>query len=199
MCAVGLCYLKTNTMSLPAGPVSCTDDCEFDIPAVSFADCNPEVNLSQIAKIYLAQPDAANFTDRTQLSEWTARLSATSTDPDAIRTLMVVADKPKPETQSRTISGGRIVVTNKSHVINFDIDETNATNHDFVRGGKCIKSVKFLYETIGGLMFGGNSFIEGTFEVDMSLSRTEGDIVLHQGTLKCTSRDTEERCISPLF
>lgn len=186
-------------MSVTAGPINCQDDCEFDIPAVSFADCNPQVNLSQIAKIYTSQPDASPFTDWTVITEWSTRVSDTANDADSIRALVVIADKPKPETQSRKISGNRTVVTDKNHVINFDIDETNAINHEFVRGGKCIKKVKFWYETIGGLLFGGNSGIDGSFEVDMTLSRTEGDIILYQGTLKWNDINTEERCTSPLF
>lgn len=185
-------------MSVTVGPIQCTDDCDFDIPAVSFAECNPEINLSQIAKIYIMQPDAADFADFTNVTEWTARLSQTSTDVDAIRTLTVVGDKPLPETTEKTISGNRIVPTDKKHTINFDIDESNATNHEFVRGTKCVKQVKFLYETIGGLLFGGNSGIAGTMKVDMTLSRTEGDIVLYPGTLKWSSTDLEERTTSPI-
>lgn len=185
-------------MSLPAGPVTCTEDCEFEIPAVSFAECNPEINLSQIAKIYIAQPDAADFSAWDVVTEWTARLSDTATGADSIRPLTVIADKPLPEKTSKTISGNRIIDTDKKHTINFDIDETNATNHDFARGGKCVKRVKFWYETIGGQLFGGNAGIEGTFSIDMSLSRTEGDIILYQGTLKWSSTDLEERTTSPI-
>ncbi len=185
-------------MSVTQGPITCAEDCEFDIPEVSFAECNPEINLSQIAKIYIAQPDATSFSDWTQAAEWTDRISNTSIDPDAIRPLTVVADKPVPETGTKTISGGRIVTTDKKHTINFEIDESNATNHEFARSGKCMKQVKFWYETIGGKLFGGNAGIEATFAVDMSLSRAEGDIILYPGTLKWSSQDLEERTTSPI-
>ncbi len=185
-------------MSLPA-TVQCNEDCDFDIPAVKFADCNPEVNESQVSDLYLSQTDADDFNDWTQATEWGDRISPDATDKNSIRNLKVVGDKPKPETQSRTISGKRVVVTGKNHVLNFDIDETNAINHEFVRGSKCIKQVKMHYGTIGGLLFGGNTGIKATMEVDMTLSRTDGDIVLYQGTLKWSSLDTEERCPSPLF
>lgn len=190
---------KTNdTMSVTIGPIVCTEDCDFDIPPVSFAECNPEINLSQIAKIYLAQPDAADFSDVSAVGEWTNRLSQTSNDVDAIRSLTVVGDKPAPETTEKTISGNRIVPTDKKHTINFDIDESNETNHEFARGTKCVKQVKFWYETIGGKLFGGNTGISGTLKVDMTLSRTEGDIILYPGTLKWSSTDLEERTTSPI-
>lgn len=185
-------------MSVTQGKIVCLDDCSFDIPAVSFADCNPEVNLSQIAKIYMAQPDAAGFTDWTLAGEWVSRISSDSTDVDAIRAITVIADKPIPETTSKTISGNRIVVTDKKHTINFDVDESNVTNHEFARGGKCIRQVKMWYETIGGLLFGGNSGIDATFTIDMNLSRSEGDIILYQGNLKWSSTDLEERTTSPI-
>lgn len=185
-------------MSVVQGKIVCTDDCDFEIPEVSFAECNPEINLSQIAKIYIAQPDAAVFTDWTAAGEWTTRISDTATGADNIRPLTVVGDKPLPETTSKTISGGRIVTTDKKHTINFEIDESNATNHEFVRGGKCMKQVKFWYETIGGLLFGGNSGIDGTFAIDMTLSKTEGDIILYPGTLKWSATDIEERTTSPI-
>ena len=61
-----------------------------------------------------------------------------------------------------------------------------------------MKQVKFWYETIGGLLFGGNSGIDGTFAIDMTLSKTEGDIILYPGTLKWSATDIEERTTSPI-
>lgn len=179
--------------------IACGEDCDFNLPATSFAECNPEVNKSQIAKIYLAKAGAADFTDVTDITEWNTRLTETGIAADDIRPITVIGDKPLPEKTEKEISGGRTVVTDKKHTINFDIDETNATNHDFMRGAsKCVKSVKFWYETIGGKLYGGNTGISGTLSIDMSHSRTTGDITLYQGTLKWTSDDTEERCDSPL-
>jgi hypothetical protein len=186
------------TLAITQGAITCAEDCSAEIPEVLFADCNPEINLSQIAKIYIAQPTAADFADWTSPTEWTARLSASAQDTDSIRPLTVIGDKPLPEKSEKTISGNRIVTTDKKHTLNFDIDETNATNHEFVRNGKCMKKVKFWYETIGGLLFGGNSGIQGTFAIDMALSRGEGDIILYPGTIKWTGVDVEERCTSPI-
>ena len=178
--------------------VTCLEDCDFNLPATSFAECNPEVNLSQIAKIYVAKPEAASFSDPYDITEWNTRLSETANDADSIRPLTVIGDKPLPEKTEKTISGNRIVVTDKKHTLNFDIDESNAINHEFVRGSKCIKSVKFWYETIGGKLFGGPDGINGTIAVDMTLGRADGDIILYQGTLKWSDTNTEEMGDSPL-
>lgn len=185
-------------MSVAQGRINCTDDCDFDLPATEFASCNPETNLSQIAKIYIAKQSAASFSDWTQAGEWATRLSNSATGADSIRPVTVVGDKPAPTVTEKTISGNRIVPTEKKHVINFEIDESNATNHEFARGAKCMKQVKMWYETIGGLLFGGNDGIDVTIGVDMALSRTAGDIVLYPGTLKWDSFDLEERCVSPI-
>lgn len=178
--------------------ITCEDDCDFTLPEVSFATCNPEVNESQIEKIYLTKPNADCLTNWEDSAEWATRLSQSSTDAGKIRELTVVGDKPKPETTPKTISGGRIVYGNKKHTINFDIDESNAINHEFVRNAKCIKEVKIWYQTKSGHLFGGNCGIDASFEVDMTLSRTEGDLVLYQGTIKWDSNDLEERIVSPI-
>jgi hypothetical protein len=181
------------------GPITCPADCEdLDIPAVLFTECDPETNLSQIAKIYIAKQDAADFSNWRLAAEWTARLSVDAVDPETIRPLTVIGDKPLPEITERTISGGRTVVTGGKQQINFDIDESNATNHEFARGTKCVKQVKFWYETIGGILFGGNTGIDATLYVNMVLSRTEGDIILYPGTLKWNNADVSERTTSPI-
>src|SRR5262245_46976933 len=72
--------------------IICGSDCDFELPAVDFADCDPETNESQIVKIYEAKANAADFADWTDAAEWTARLSQTSTDADAIREYTVIGD-----------------------------------------------------------------------------------------------------------
>jgi len=187
-----------NMVAFVLSLITCGEDCDYDLPAVSFADCDPETNLSQISKIRIAKKTAADFSDWTQASEWATRISATSTDPDAIRELSVIGDKPKPETTKKGISGGREIVAAKKHTLNVEIDESNAINHEFVRGTKCIKTVKFWYGTIGGLLFGGNTGITAQLELDMTLGRNDGDIVVYQGTLIWSKIDLEERCTDPV-
>lgn len=67
-----------------------------------------------------------------------------------------------------------------------------------MRGTKCIKTVKFWYGTIGGLLFGGNTGITAQLELDMTLGRNDGDIVVYQGTLIWSKIDLEERCTDPV-
>ena len=178
--------------------ITCGSDCDPDLPAVSFADCDPVTNESQIKEIRLGKKTATDFSNWDQLSEWTTRLSQTDTSDDALRPIKVVADKPKPETTKKTISGNREIVTAKKHTINFDIDESNLINHNFVRGTKCIDTVKFWYVTLSNKLFGGNTGITATLEVDMTLSRNQGDIQMYQGTLTWYSKDLEEMCDDPV-
>ena len=179
--------------------VTCGDGCdEYELPEVSFSDCDPEINLSQIEKLFIAKPTAADFADWTALSEWTTRLSQTSTDVDAIRQYVVIGDKPLPESTPKVISGGRTVPVDKKHTINFDIDESNAINHEAIRKHKCIVKVKFWYQTKSGHLFGGNAGIEASMTVDMVLGRADGDIILYPGNLKWDSQDLEERTLSPI-
>lgn len=178
--------------------ITCGTGCDFELPAVDFDECDPEVNESQIQKIYVAKTTASDLSDWTSAVAWAARLSQTDTGANAIREFTVIGDKPLPSSTEKEISGGRKIQTNKQHVINFDIDETNATNHDAVRNAKCITQVKVWYQTKSGHLFGGNAGIEASLNIDMTLSRTSGDYILYQGTLKWESKDTEERIVSPI-
>lgn len=176
-------------------------DCGSDpLPPFSFSDCEPEINESQIAAIYMtADSDDNEFTDWTAAGEWTTRIDNTDTDPNKIRKVTVIGDKPLPEKTEKTISGLRKIVTNKKHTLNFDIDESNQIIHDAVRKiGKCIKKVRFWYVTVSGIAFGGNEGISGTINIDMNLSRAEGDLILYSGTLQWQSNELEERCVFPL-
>src|SRR4026209_1209738 len=111
-------------MSIP----TCATDCTMDLPVLDFSECAPEINLSQINKVYMSKRDQP-FTDWEDPAEWASRVSNTSLADDAIREFTVIGDKPLPEVQEQEISNQRISVLGRNHSINFAIDETNATNH----------------------------------------------------------------------
>lgn len=180
-----------------ANPV-CPTSCNADLPVVEFDKCNPTIHLSEIRRIFVAKAIAANFTNASLASEWITRLSETSTaNDDVIRPLTVIADKPAPTLAEKEISGGRKIAINKTHVVNFTIDETNAINHAMLRQLECGGEFKIWYETAGGLLFGGNEGIPCRIKADMVLARGEEHMV-YNGTCEWKNRFTEEYVVSPI-
>lgn len=176
--------------------ITCPTDCSSLLPAVSFSACAPEVNTSEITDIFLAKATSTAFTNWAQLAEWTTRLAAS--DDTAIKRLVVSGDKPAPARVEREISNFRKSVTQKTHVVNFTIDETNDINHEFLRSLECGGQYKIWYKTASGHMFGGNSGILSNVFLDMVLARGEGEIAKYEGTAEWKAKFTEERVDSPL-
>lgn len=191
--------------------IICAVDCSTVLPIVSFDNCNPVINESEINKIFLALTVAVAFTVTTSATEWANRLSQTAVVPtsgasatpailakDLIRELTVIADKPAPTSNMREISNGRKKVTNKSHILNATIDETNASNHDFMRNLECGGRFKMWYQTKGGKLFGGVNGIECDIDANMILNRGEGEIETMALVLSWKNKFTEEFVVSPL-
>lgn len=174
---------------------TCPTNCATALPAVSFSNCAPEINLSEIVYVYVAKNIAADFTDWEDPAEWATRLSQSSTTgDDYIRTLTVIADKPAPQKNRRDISGGRSIVPNKTHTLNVTIDETNDTVHGLVRVLECNGLYKIWYETLSGHRFGGNEGIkDANLNLDLLLNRGQEEIMTYGGTIEWKSKFTEER------
>lgn len=177
----------------------CPTGCDTPLPPASFDNCAPETYSSEIWYIYVAKANTPAFADWTQPTEWAARLDQTASGDDKIRKLTVTADKPAPTTNTREISGGRTKVTDKTHVINITVDETNAINYDFVRYMECGGQVVIWYQTKSGHLFGGNTGITGvTLVLDVVHNRGADEITTFTGTATWRNRFTEERTVSPI-
>lgn len=176
---------------------TCATDCDSVLPAVEFDECQPEVNDGQIYKLYVTNIGNP-FTDITDLSEWTPRLDNTGAAAEAVITLNVIGSKPVPTSEEKEISLGRKITSKKAHTVPFKIDETNAINHEFLRSLECGGNYLFWYETSGGLIFGGNEGIKGSFILDMEIPESETDFITLTGKADWKSKFTEERALSPL-
>lgn len=165
------------------------------LPEVLFDDCSPEVNAGEVETIYLGLR-GQGFTNWTSPAEWASRLAAT--DNTKIIALTVIGDKPKPTANTKDISGGRKISLPKAHTLPFIIDETNATNHEFVRQLECGGNFQAWYATSGGLAFGGNDGIKAFAEADMVIPRARGENMVYDGSLSWEAKYTEERIVSPI-
>ena len=165
---------------------TCPTDCS-GLPAVYFDECAPDVHYGEVVKLYMAAVDAADFTNVELLGEWTTRLSDAGVDPDAIRELTVYGELPEAEQTEITISGDRTVVGYKQFTLNFEVDETNDINYNWLMNLECNLKFKIWFETSDGRLYGGNEGIEATVRANLMIPKERTDIVKFIGTAKWKS------------
>lgn len=199
--------------------IVCATDCDSEVlPIVSFDDCNPEINKSEIVAIFIALTDAAPFEDVSDPAEWAARLSQTATPPpvvgggtatpikDLIRRLTVIADKPASTDVTKAVSNNRVITVDRTRVINVTIDEVNDSNYDLMRKTECGNglSVKAWYLTAGGYLYGGvEGILSGlggqkpVLKLQPIFERGTDSIETLAGTLSWSNVKSEPRVKSP--
>ncbi len=178
----------------PACPTGCNTQI---LPPVNFDLCLPEVNPSEIEELYVATPDAAPFGDVTDPAEWADRLDQSATTAGKIRRFLVVGDKPAASDQKKTISKNREILTDATHVINFEIDETNDVNYDAVRQIQCQQSWRIWWKTRGNKNYGGNEGILVNMAIRDVLGRGD-EIEKFVGTATWKSKFDAPRVTSPI-
>lgn len=179
--------------------ITCPTDCTSLLPIVDFDACAPNVNPSEITKIYVAKPSVEAFTNWELAPEWVERISQVDVvSPDAIRPLTVIADKPAPAPVVKEISNSRRIVLRKDHTLNVTIDDVSTTNYEFARSMECGGQIRFWYETAGGFLFGGNEGIEGTLVLDNILNRGRDETETLAGTITWSAKFSPERTLSPI-
>lgn len=144
----------------PACPADCGPASQ--LPGVAFEECAESViqNKSQIDYILMVKPDPADPTqpitkptDVTDLAAWNLVIDQTA--DDKVRKCIGIGDMPEPESDTRTISKGRILTTNKTFTINFDIDDASDENYEATRELECNPTVFIWAVTRGQKLYGG--------------------------------------------
>ncbi len=177
----------------------CPDNCEAQVlPEVLFDDCAPELNRSEIEWIILGKANTAPFKDLEDLAEWNTRIKLVNSHVNSLRILRVVGDKPAAEDQTAVISGQRTVVSSANHTVNFDVDETNKVNYEFIRTTACNSSSKVWYVTVDGLMYGGICGLKAQIKMRLVQARGENEIEKYTGTLTWKDRFDPPRAKWPL-
>lgn len=182
----------------------CPSTCSGSLADVSFNDCAPENNWGEVSKIYIAESNfesvdnAGNpgFSDVTSLTEWNDNLS--DTVDGKIRTLIVLGDQPEAETTEVSTSGDRVAIGYKTFNLNFEIDETNETNYNFLLMSECGGKYLIWYETSGGLLFGGNAGIEVSLKLNYLIPRERTALQKIMGKATWKSLQSPFRCDSPM-
>lgn len=179
--------------------VTCATDCDTNLPVVSFSNCSPQTATAQIVKIYMSKE---GFTDITSASEWNDRLPGNESDQNeaadnAIRVFTVIGDKPAPEKSEKEISGGRFVTPQKTHTVNFSIDEISQANYDAAREFECGGNRLIWYEDSAGFVFGGNAGISASINIDHIITASREDFQTLTGTAKWKSQFSPRRDAKP--
>lgn len=180
-------------MSLPI----CSTTCNATPPTQSFSLCAPVVNNGQIAKIFYTTRGYP-LTNWQSALEWDSRLDNDAVGPSKIRTLIVVGSKPVPGKTEKKISLGRKIAGVKNFVLNFKIDETNQVNYDAMRQMECNGNFLIWYETLDGLLYGGNEGIEAKIDIDEDIPEAYEDLIMLPGTASWESKFHPERITSPI-
>lgn len=176
----------------------CPTGCDTGLPAVDFDICAPELHYGEIEKIYIAAADADDFTNVEDLAEWTTRLSDSAVvTGNEIRALTVIGELPEPEQTEHTISGDRTAVGFKQFTVNFEVDETNDINYNWLLTLECNVKFKFWFETADGLLYGGNEGLLATIRVNQVIPRERTELAKFIGTAKWKSQFSPLRCLSP--
>jgi hypothetical protein len=178
--------------------INCPSNCNTWLPAVDFDDCNPAVDFGEITHIYVTGV-GHGLVNWVNTTEWASRLDDTTLGDDThIRTLIVKGDQPPAESTEYEISNCRVYWGEKKFTVNFDIDETNITNYDFMRQLECggLFTVWFATENY---MYGGTDGIEVTITLNNSITRGCHELNLMSGNMKWNAKFHPEKIDNPLF
>lgn len=175
---------------------TCPTDCSTNLPEVEFSDCSPEINSGQILKLYVTN-DGNPLSDWTSGAAWALRIDNTAPAATSILELTVIGEKPVPEATEKEISGGRTVKGKKNHVLNIDVDETNTTNYEFLRGLECGGSYRIWY-TDSKYLYGGNDGIKASIFLDHVIPKDDAETQTFTGTVKWSDSFHPERILNPI-
>lgn len=173
----------------------------FNLPVTNFNDCNPDVNYSEIERIFIGSPQGAAFANIIDPNEWNTRLSQTTVGADAIRGLIVIGDLPAAAAVVKELSNGRKKNIGKDFTTNFDIDDIsdeNYTLHKLLEENQTVRLYGF--ETQGGKMYHyGAAGILVNVSTNIILPRGRDEIERITGAITWRKTTSPNRVDSPIF
>lgn len=136
--------------------------CDDDLPVITVTNCE-EIGNELIDTVYIADIDAAAFTNVAQAGEWTTRLSQSATTANTIRAFKVhKGQKPFVEPTIVTSNSGKRWTRRSPKNIEGTDDNASVSNHEWHRKMNCKREVKIWFGA-GKYIYGGNSGIQASF------------------------------------
>lgn len=174
---------------------------DFNLPITNFDDCNPDVNYSEIERIFIAGPKAAAFANIANANEWDTRMDQNTIGQDSIRALTVIGDQPAAAGVVRELSNGRRKVIGKDYTVNYTADDISDENYLFFAQLDEQPIIRlFGYETQGGKMFHfGNAGILVNHTSNGVLARGRDEIETEVGVITWRKKARPTRITSPIF
>lgn len=176
----------------------CPDNCTFVLPENTFDFCRSDIHTGEIEILYLASPDAECFTDVTSLTEWNARLSTNSLDPDAIRRFRVIGDMPAGASTAVDISLGQKYYGEKEFTANIELEDNSPENYAFMKYLECQFTTKAWFQTAGGDLYGDVCGIDVNISANSTIERGQSSINKQIWVLTWKNKFSPERNTSPL-
>lgn len=178
----------------------CPTDCGTPLPVMSFNEfCDPCFFASEIQYLLIAKGTAAPIADLSSSAEWSARISNTSTDDNAIRRVIVIGDIPASTQQEYVGSLQRRKVLSRTQTLNFDVDDTCDQTYEAFRALQCGGSVMVWAVTKSGHLLGGSFGLgEGkpvTITVNFLFNRGEAEVQRIQAVLTWEGLFSPQRSI----
>lgn len=143
---------------------TCQECDALEMPAVSFGNCAPQQNESEINAIFITIDDPNNPgealggpTDWEQASDWTTALHQSTAGK--VRKLTVIGDLAEAEQEIRIVSNRRRVMGTKVFTLNATIDDASDENYEFMRSLECGFEVRIWYGTVGGKLYGDQNAV----------------------------------------
>jgi hypothetical protein len=163
-------------------------------------DCPTDCTGAEIEKIYLwvdsATPPFDTDLQYQDPAHWATHLNQTATAISDIREFTVIGEMPEPEQTETPISGDRTVIGYKKFTVNFEIDETNEINYNFLLASECNGKYKANFETADGILYGGYLGLDVSVKMNQVIPRERTGLVKIMGKLTWTSKNHPFRQIS---
>jgi len=182
-------------MSYPT--ITCDTGCQNDVPVVSFDECNPVVDFSEVDKIYLTAINNP-LADWTDAAEWATRIDNSGTDASDIRELWVSGELPEPERTSTEIDNERDVWSPMKFTLPAVIFENNLTNYDFIRQLQCGGEYLMWYSS-GENMYGGTDGIEVNIKASAIITKGAKEANTLPLEITWDAKHNPERITNPLI
>lgn len=181
-------------MSYPT--ITCPTGCQNDVPAISMDECNPEVDFSEVDKIYVCAINNP-LADWTDAAEWATRIDNSGTDASDIREFWVSGELPEPERTNTEIDNERDVWSPMKFTMPLQVFETNLTNYDAVRFLQC-GGEYLLWYSAGENMYGGTDGIEVNIKASHIITKGAKEINYIALEVTWDAKHNPERITNPL-
>jgi len=156
-----------------------------ELPEVKADLCAPDVNFSEIDKIFLGNANNP-LADWSNLTEWNTRLdNSTTGDLTKIRYLHVIGSKPKPEKTKIEFSQNRTLYTTPKHSIPFKVDETGPENYALLKflednAGMVIP----VWYQVGKYLYGGPNGVQAKINMDDVIDESSDVLQIFEGLVE---------------